>query len=50
MKQDAEIVPNPTVAGLEKEIVDLKIRVNNLEKKMATLSAPKSKPRGQRFI
>ena len=43
-------MPNPTEAELKKEIVDLKIRVNNLEKKMAKLSTPEPKPRGQRFI
>ena len=43
-------MPNPTVAELKKEMDDLTIRVNNLEKKMSTLSKPKTTPRGQRFI
>ena len=41
---------NPTAAELKKEMDDLKIRVNNLEKKMSRLSTPKTKPRGQKFI
>ncbi|MFZ7137191.1 MAG: hypothetical protein ACOWW1_02050 [archaeon] len=43
-------MPNPTAAELKKEIDDLKIRVNNLEKKMSRLSKPETKPKGQRFI
>ena len=42
-------MPNPTVAALQKELVDLKIRVNNLEKKMSSL-ARKPKPKRQTFI
>jgi chaperonin cofactor prefoldin len=43
-------MPDTTVAELKKEMDDLKIRVNNLEKKMSKLSKPETKPRGQRFI
>lgn len=43
-------MPNTKAAELEKEVVDLKIRVNNLEKKMSKLSTPEPEPRGQRFI
>jgi len=43
-------MPDTTVAELKKEMDDLKIRVNNLEKKMSRLSKPKTKPRGQKFI
>ena len=48
--KDEKTMPNATAAELEKEIVDLKIRVNNLEKKMSKLSTPKPTPKGQRFI
>ena len=39
-----------TLSELQKEMEDLKIRVNNLEKKMSRLSKPETNPRGQRFI
>ena len=36
-----EVKPEPTIADLQKEIVDLKIRVNNLEKRLSRLAKPK---------
>jgi chaperonin cofactor prefoldin len=43
--KERKFMPNPTVAELQKELDDLKIRVNNLEKRMAAL---KQKPPAQR--
>ncbi|MCW4016901.1 MAG: hypothetical protein NWF06_11065 [Candidatus Bathyarchaeota archaeon] len=39
----------PTMTELQKELVDLKIRVNNLEKKMSSLTR-KPPPKRQSFI
>jgi hypothetical protein len=38
---EKKVKPEPTIADLQKEIVDLKIRVNNLEKMLSRLSKPK---------
>ncbi len=43
-------MPNPTVAELQKELTDLKIRVNNLEKKMSSLTKKPAAPKRQSFI
>ena len=44
-------MPNPTVAELQKELDDLKIRVNNLEKKMSVLTKkPRPSTSTHRFI
>jgi len=42
-------MPNPTVAELQKELDDLKICVNNLEKKMSALTR-KPRPKNRGFI
>jgi hypothetical protein len=39
-----------TLSELQKEIVDLKIRVNNLEKKMSALKAPPKPKARPKFI
>ena len=36
-----KVKPEPTIADLQKEIVDLKIRINNLEKRLSRLTKPK---------
>ena len=38
---EKEVKSEPTIADLQKEIVDLKIRVNNLEKRLSRLTKPK---------
>jgi uncharacterized protein YlxW (UPF0749 family) len=39
---------NPTVAELQKELTDLKIRVNNLEKRMSSLTKNQQHQRDSR--
>jgi hypothetical protein len=48
--KDRKIMPNPTVAELQKELVDLKIRVNNLEKKMSKLKPEPHPKTAHKFI
>lgn len=38
---EKEVKPELTIADLQKEIVDLKIRVNNIEKRLSRLTKPK---------
>jgi len=47
--KDGEFMSEATLTKLQKEMVDLKIRVNNLEKKMSMLNK-KPTPKRQSFI
>jgi hypothetical protein len=40
----------PTLSEIQKEIVDLKIRVNNLEKRVAVLKQPPKQKSTYKFI
>jgi hypothetical protein len=43
--EDGEFMSEPTLNELQQEIVDLKIRVNNLEKRVSKLKQPPPKPK-----
>jgi hypothetical protein len=38
---EKKVKPEPTIADLQKELLDLKIRVNNLEKRLSRLTKHK---------
>ena len=48
--QDGEFMPEQTLSDLQQEIVDLKIRVNNLEKKVSALKTPPKPKTSHKFI